>query len=79
MKSNEKNNGSALGLDVGTSRICMAQRGGEEYQYKTQLNAFVTLPYSRITESVLKKEAIPHSVTARRSWFTATNPRSSPI
>ena len=63
MKSSEKNNnGSALGLDVGTSRICLAQRGGEEYQYRTQLNAFVSLPYSRITESILKKEAIPHTV-----------------
>src|SRR5947209_16052314 len=62
MKSSEKNNGSALGLDVGTSRICLAQRAGEEYQYRTQLNAFVTLPYSRITESVLKKEAVPHNV-----------------
>jgi len=62
MKSSEKNNGSALGLDVGTSRICVAQRGGEEFEYRTQLNAFVTLPYSRITESVLKKEGIPHNV-----------------
>jgi len=62
MKSNDQNNGSALGLDVGTSRVCLAQRSGEEYQYHTQLNAFVTLPYSRITESVLKKEGIPHSV-----------------
>lgn len=62
MKANEKNNGSAMGLDVGTSRICLAQRVGEEFQYKTELNAFVTLPYSRITESVLKKESVPHSV-----------------
>jgi hypothetical protein len=51
-----------MGLDVGTSRICLAQRVGEDYQFKTQLNAFVTLPYSRITESVLKKESIPHAV-----------------
>ena len=65
MKSNEKtNNGSALGLDVGTSRICLAQRGGEQYEYRTQLNAFVSLPYSRITESVLKKEGIPHTVNS---------------
>src|SRR5258708_2964469 len=63
MKSNDKNNGIALGLDVGTSRICLANRAGEEYQYRTQLNAFVTIPYSRITESVLKKEAIPHTVS----------------
>lgn len=62
MKSSEKNNGSALGLDIGTSRISVAQRSGEEFQYRTQLNAFVALPYSRITESVLKKEGIPHAV-----------------
>ncbi len=62
MKSNEKNNGSSLGLDVGTSRICLAQRNGEDFQFRTQLNAFVTLPYSRITESVLKKEGVPHAV-----------------
>ncbi len=63
MKRNESTNGSAMGLDVGTSRICLAQREGENYQYRTQLNAFVSIPYSRITESVLKKEGIPHSVT----------------
>ncbi|HLJ46481.1 MAG TPA: hypothetical protein VKU01_10765 [Bryobacteraceae bacterium] len=63
MKRNETTNGSALGLDVGTSRICLAQREGENYQYRTQLNAFVSIPYSRITESVLKKEGIPHSVS----------------
>jgi|SRR5579872_2417212 len=62
MKSNDKNNGTPLGLDVGTSRICLASRAGEEYQYRTQLNAFVTIPYSRITESVLKKEGISHAV-----------------
>jgi actin-like ATPase involved in cell morphogenesis len=62
MKSNDKNGGTAMGLDVGTSRICLANRAGDEYQYRTQLNAFVTIPYSRITESVLKKEGVPHTV-----------------
>ena len=62
MKRNNDNNGSALGLDVGTSRISLAQRDGEDYQFRTQLNAFVSIPYSKITESVLKKEDIPHSV-----------------
>jgi hypothetical protein len=54
---------SAVGLDVGTSRICLARRSGEGFQYETQLNAFVTIPFSRITESVLQKEGVPHSVT----------------
>jgi hypothetical protein len=63
MLHKDKTTDSAVGLDVGTSRICLAQRVGEEYQYETQLNAFVTIPFSKITESVLQKEAVPHSVT----------------
>ena len=47
MQHNDKADNSALGLDVGTSRICLAQQAGEEFQYQTQLNAFVTVPYSR--------------------------------
>ena len=64
MRHNDKtNNNSALGLDVGTSRICLAQRAGEEFQYETQLNAFVNIPFSRMTEGVLKKEKVPHTVS----------------
>ena len=50
MKSNDRQNQSAMGLDVGTSRVCLAQRAGEAYDFKTQLNAFVTIPFSKITE-----------------------------
>lgn len=63
MQPNDKANNSALGLDVGTSRICLAQRVGEEFQFQTQLNAFVTVPFSNMTESVLSKENIPHTVS----------------
>jgi len=61
MKTSEST--SPLGLDIGTSRICLAQRAGDEFQYETQLNAFVTVPYSKMTESVLKKQKVPHTVT----------------
>jgi hypothetical protein len=55
--------GNAVGLDVGTSRVVAAQQsGGDEFQYNTQLNAFVTIPYSKLTENVLKKEHIPHNI-----------------
>ncbi len=63
MRHNDKtNNNSALGLDVGTSRICLAQRTGEDFQYETQLNAFVNIPFSKMTEGVLKKGKVPHTV-----------------
>src|SRR6266404_4155799 len=62
MKHNDRSQGPTLGLDVGTSRICVAQKPGEEYQFETQLNAFVKIPYSRMTELALKKEGIPHNV-----------------
>ena len=55
--------GGALGLDVGTSRVVMAhQNEGGRYDYRSQLNAFVALPYSKMTENVLRKENIPHMV-----------------
>ena len=63
MRHSDKTSNTALGLDIGTSRICLAQRVGEEYQYDTQLNAFVTIPFSKMTENVLKKENVPHTVT----------------
>lgn len=53
---------TALGLDVGTSRVVLAQRNTEEFDYNTQLNAFVRIPYSKITEGVLRKENIPFTV-----------------
>ncbi len=56
------NNGSPVGLDVGTSRIVTAHRVDNEFQYQTQLNAFVNLPYSKMTENVLSKERVLHSV-----------------
>ena len=62
MQHREKANDSAVGLDVGTSRICLAKRAGEEFQFETQLNAFVTIPASKITENVLAKERVPHTV-----------------
>lgn len=57
---------SPLGLDVGTSRVVLAETAGggasEEYKYLSQLNAFVRIPYSRITENILRKEGVPYSV-----------------
>lgn len=49
-----------LGLDVGTSRLVLARRAdGNAYRYDSQLNAFISIPYSKMTETALRKEAIP--------------------
>lgn len=52
----------AVGLDVGTSRIVVAQRTGGEIRYQSQLNAFVTLPHTKITQSAFERERVPHAV-----------------
>ncbi len=58
--------GPAIGLDVGTSRIVAvkqhrpAQAG--EPAYESQLNAFVSIPYSRITAATLQREDVPHTI-----------------
>jgi hypothetical protein len=55
---------ATLGLDVGTSRIVAAHRSGAEYSYDSQLNAFVSIPYSKLTVAALLRENVPHSVQA---------------
>ncbi len=62
MKSNEKNGSSAIGLDVGTSRIVVARQTENEIRYEAQLNAFVNIPYMKMTETVLQKENVPHII-----------------
>jgi hypothetical protein len=62
MKSNEKNGFMAIGLDVGTSRVVVARNADQGFQYQSQLNAFVKIPFQKMTENVLKKEHVPHLV-----------------
>ena len=67
MNDLEQGNGQPLGLDVGTSRVVVA-RAKEKNQdtvvpaYDTELNAFLTLPYSKLAESLLQQENIFHEV-----------------
>jgi len=51
-----------LGLDVGTSRIVAARMKGSRQEFETELNAFLTLPYSKLAESLLKRENVFHEV-----------------
>lgn len=51
-----------LGLDIGTSRIVVARNADKKYQYDSQLNAFLTIPYSKLAESLLSRENVFHEV-----------------
>ncbi len=61
MKRDGNNSIPLLGLDVGTSRIVIARPDGDGHQFTTQLNAFVSVPYSKMTEIALQREQIPFS------------------
>ena len=63
MHISEQESTMPLGLDVGTSRIVVARSLDKKYQYESQLNAFITLPYSKLTESLLTRENVFHEVT----------------
>ena len=52
----------AVGLDVGTSRIVVAHRTGGQVAYESQLNAFVTVPHSKITQTAFERENVTHAV-----------------
>jgi hypothetical protein len=53
---------SVTGLDLGTSRIVLATLNGQQVEFTPQLNAFVDLPYSKMTEQMLTRESILHQV-----------------
>lgn len=62
MNNAENQNNEPLGLDVGTSRIVVARKTEKKYEYEAQLNAFITLPYSKLAESLLQRENVFHEV-----------------
>jgi hypothetical protein len=51
-----------LGLDIGTSRVVVARSADKKYLYDSQLNAFLTIPYSKLAESLLQRENVFHEV-----------------
>ena len=58
----QKSSHSPIGLDVGTSRLVAARQDEQGFHFESQLNAFVKVPCSKMTESVLKKERVPYAV-----------------
>jgi hypothetical protein len=62
MNSNEKTSTGPIGLDIGTSRIVVARREDKKYRFEAELNAFITLPWSHLTEKLLRQENVFHEV-----------------
>jgi hypothetical protein len=62
MSNSEKDYTQPIGLDVGTSRLVVARAKDKKYEYEAQLNAFLTLPYSKLAESLLQRENVFHEV-----------------
>jgi len=60
MSKTEQEYTQPIGLDVGTSRIVAARAAERKYVYEAELNAFITLPYSRLAESLLERENVFH-------------------
>ena len=62
MSNAEHDTAQPFGLDIGTSRIVVAQKTDKKYRYESQLNAFITLPHSKLTESLMIQENVFHEV-----------------
>jgi actin-like ATPase involved in cell morphogenesis len=62
MKNKDHAAKTAIGLDIGTSRIVSSKQSEAGDRYEAQLNAFVTIPYSKMTENSLKREQVPFAV-----------------
>ena len=62
-----------LGLDVGTSRIVLSRGTGSGTKTQTELNAFVSVPYSKFTESILKQNKVNFHLNGGREIFIFGN------
>ena len=51
-----------IGLDVGTSRIVAARPSSSDFSFQSELNAFVSVPFSKMTENAMRREGISFDV-----------------
>ena len=64
-----RNEPTPLGLDVGTSRIVLSRGAGSGTKTDTQLNAFVSVPYSKFTENILKQNKVGYHLNGGKEIF----------
>jgi len=56
----ETDNGPAIGVDIGTSKIVFAKKKGNADEFTSQHNAFIEVDYSKFTRDILKQNRINH-------------------
>jgi len=61
------NEGMAMGLDIGTSRLVLASGSSDQLKTLSELNAFVTVPYSKFTENILKQNKVSYQLNGGQS------------
>ena len=49
-----------VGIDVGTSKVVVSRRGGKDVACAAQLNAFIPVPYSPVTERTIQQQSDIH-------------------
>jgi hypothetical protein len=49
-----------IGIDVGTSKVVVSRRGGKDVACSSQLNAFIPVPYSPVTERTIQQQSDIH-------------------
>jgi hypothetical protein len=49
-----------IGLDVGTSKVVLSRRGGKDVSCTSQLNAFIPVPHSPVTERTIRQQSDIH-------------------
>jgi hypothetical protein len=52
--------GTRIGLDVGTSKVVTARGESTKSESASQLNAFLSVPYTSLTQTTLQQNGVPH-------------------
>src|SRR5690606_6112732 len=52
--------GTRIGLDVGTSKVVTARGESAKAESASQLNAFLSVPYTSLTQTTLQQNGVPH-------------------
>jgi actin-like ATPase involved in cell morphogenesis len=55
-----KSGSHPVGIDVGTSKVVVTRRGGKDVATSAQLNAFIPVPYSPVTERTIQQQQDIH-------------------